>query len=202
MIRIGIDEAGRGPVLGPLVITGIRIPLKHHEYLKDKGVKDSKDLKPCKRNTLSTYLEKTYPTHTVFISANKIDTALSKSISLNTVEKQAMNSIITTFKQDHVLIDCPIKNTKHWEKQFDANVTAENKADQNHVDVAAASIIAKTKRDKYMHNTLGPKAGSGYPSDPTTKLFLEDLSLTHIELRKTWKTVKDLKTTRTQQTLS
>lgn len=201
MKRIGIDEAGRGPVLGPLVVTGIQIPLQDHSKLLQKGVKDSKKIPKHKHRALADYLQKKYASHTVFVSATQIDQHLKKGISLNRVEEKAMKKILQTFSSENVMIDSPVKNTEKWENRFNQQVQAETKADLNHVDVAAASIIAKHKRDTYMKTVLGEEAGSGYPSDPKTKNFLQNVSMKHKELRKTWQTTKNIVEERTQQKL-
>ena len=91
---LGIDEAGRGSVLGPMVIAGVIIPEKMEKVLERMGVKDSKRLTPNRRTILSRKLKKMFEYEIVVISALEIDKMRADGINLNDIEKNAMRDLI------------------------------------------------------------------------------------------------------------
>lgn len=202
---LGIDEAGRGPVIGPLIVAGINIPEKKTIILERMGVKDSKKLTPTRRKVLYRKLKSTFQCETVEIKAKDIDNLRAKGINLNEIEKIAMIKIIEKFDSDCVLIDSIDIKPKRFENEIKSllgniNIRAEHKADDNYLQVAAASVIAKYKRDQIIENIkkeyreIGD-IGSGYPSDPKTKRFLNNFTYDEMPdiIRKSWKTVENLK---------
>ena len=82
----------------------------------------------------------------------------------------------------------------------------EHKADLNHPSVAAASILAKVTRDREIQKIkaeIGQDLGSGYPSDPTTKAFLEQNYRAHPDIfRKSWQSYKNVVKQKDQRNLS
>jgi len=204
---LGIDEAGRGPVIGPLVITGVMIDESEEEKLVNMGVKDSKKIAPLKRERMAEVLED-LEHHTVVVSPQEIDAALdSTDINLNWLEALKSIEIIKKLRPDVVLLDCPSTNPDAYKKYIaDAlkrtgydkktELIAEHKADDKYPVVGAASIIAKVTRDlaiKKLHDEYGD-FGSGYPSDPKTKDFLAKNWKKHPEIfRKTWASYKNVK---------
>ncbi|MCL2688086.1 MAG: ribonuclease HII [Methanobrevibacter sp.] len=202
---LGIDEAGRGPVIGPLVVGGIVIPDEKLQILKRMGIKDSKRLSPTRRKVLSRKLESMFECETVEISARDIDNLRAKDVNLNEIEKIAMVKIIAKLDADCIIIDSVDVKPKRLEEEMKAinqnsKVIAEHKADDKYLQVAAASIIAKYRRDEIIekikkeYRHIG-EVGSGYPSDPKTKKFLENFSYDEMPeiVRKSWKTVENLK---------
>ena len=189
---IGIDEAGRGPVIGPMVISGVQIKEKDEKALKDMEVKDSKLLKPKRREELYTEIKKTaYNIKTITIDAKTID-ALRKTKTLNVIELEAFADIINSLDAKTVYLDLPEHNSDFAERlkakvKRDIDLTAEHKADERYPVVSAASIIAKVTRDRKImeiEKDAGEPIGSGYPSDPQTKIFLK----THYKKNKSFPT--------------
>ena len=172
---LGIDEAGRGSVIGPLVIGGVLMPKKKIRFLKRIGVKDSKKLTHKKRSVLSRKIKKITQFQTVQITAQEIDQQRQDGINLNQIETIGMESIITQMNPDICYIDCIDVNENRFhdkiqEKNPNIEIITEHKADDTYKIVSAASIIAKVERDKQIaiiKNEYGP-VGSGYPSDRKT----------------------------------
>ena len=188
MNTLGLDEAGRGPVLGPMVMGGIVIPEKKEKIVERMGVKDSKKVTPKRRAVLSRKLTKMFEYELVEISAKDIDLMRAKGINLNQIEKLAMKQIIRKLDSDKIIIDAlDVKEGRLQEEMQEyagpnREVLAEHKADENYLAVGAASIIAKHRRDQiidelnrnYIKTTKDRNGiGSGYPSDPKTKAFLK-----------------------------
>ena len=202
---LGIDEAGRGPVIGPLIVAGIVIPEEKVAILNRMGIKDSKKLSPTRRKVLSRKLKNMFECETVEISARDIDNLRAKGVNLNEIEKIAMIKIIKKLDCDQIIIDSVDIKPDRLESEIknivgEVNVKAEHKADEKYLPVAAASIIAKFKRDQVIeklkkeYRKIGD-LGSGYPSDPKTKDFLKNFSYEEMPdiVRKSWNTVQKLK---------
>lgn len=202
---LGIDEAGRGPVLGPMVIAGIVIPDEKQNILERMGVKDSKRLTPNRRKILSRKLKNMFCHETVSISAHDIDSLRAKGINLNEIERIAMVKVIENLDFDKAILDSVDIKPERFVSDIksvvgDKNIIAEHKADDNHVQVAAASILAKVERDEAIeklnkeNRKIGP-IGSGYPSDPKTKKFLTNFTYDEMPdfVRKSWATVQKMK---------
>ena len=202
---LGLDEAGRGPVLGPMIVAGIVIPEEKTKILERMGVKDSKKLTPKRRTVLARKLSKMFEYETIEITAQDIDNLRAKDVNLNEIEKIAMIKIIEKMKPDAVIIDSLDVKPKRLENEIRNivqcdDITAEHKADDNYYQVAAASIMAKYTRDKIIEKInkeyikMGG-IGSGYPSDPKTKEFLTNFTYAEMPdlVRKSWNTVQKLK---------
>jgi len=202
---LGIDEAGRGPVIGPLVVAGIVIPEEKIAILHRMGIKDSKKLSPTRRKVLSRKLKSMFEYETVEITAKDIDTLRAKGVNLNEIENIAMIKVIQNLSYDQIIIDSVDIKPERLKKKIknvigNKKIIAEHKADDKYIQVAAASIIAKSKRDKIIekikkdYRNVGD-VGSGYPSDPKTKEFLKNYSYDEMPdiVRKSWKTVENMK---------
>jgi ribonuclease HII len=209
MLIAGVDDAGRGPVIGPLVITGVLFEEAELPKLVDIGVKDSKLLSPKKRETLAPQIKAmALIHHTVWLSPAEIDRVVEskrKLHKLNRLEAQAMAKAIAILKPDIVYVDAADILAERFAEHiaesltFSPKIVSEHKADVKYPVVSAASIIAKVERDKAIcqlqkkHGNIG----CGYPSDPNTIKFLE----TWIRkfgsypdfVRKSWKTAKRVK---------
>lgn len=201
---LGIDEAGRGSVLGPMVIAGVVVPEKMEKILERMGVKDSKRLTPNRRTILSRKLRKMFEYEIVVISAREIDELRANGVNLNEIEKNAMESIILKLKPEKAIVDAvDVKAERFQEnlcKDTGIDVIAEHKADDKYIEVSAASIIAKAERDEYIKEInkeyiKSGGIGSGYPSDPTTKKFLANYTYDEMPdfVRKSWATVAKMK---------
>lgn len=178
---LGIDEAGRGSLVGPLVVGGFMIEDAFLPELKKKGVTDSKKLSPEQREELSIWLKKVGTHKAIKISAEEIDMKNKVGYNLNRLEISKMIQVINELKPDVAFIDCMSSNETKIKALFEAEVkckiVCECKADANHVIVGAGSIIAKTERDseiKTLEKELGTVIGAGYPSDERTITFAKE----------------------------
>jgi ribonuclease HII len=212
MLISGVDEAGRGPVIGPLVIAGVMFEEADLPKLVDLGVKDSKLLSPQKRETLAQQIkELALIHHTVWLSPAEIDRVVEskrKLHKLNRLEAQAMAKVISILKPDVVYVDASDVLADRFAEhiaenlEFSPKIVSEHKADVKYPVVSAASIIAKVERDKAIcqlqkkHGNIG----CGYPSDPNTIKFLENwinkFGSYPDFVRKSWKTAKRVKSKR------
>ncbi len=201
----GIDEAGRGPVIGPMVIAAVVLDEDKVESLEALGVKDSKKLTPKKREKLFDEIIEQLDDYVIIeLWPEEID---SREASLNEFEVQnfakALNSL--KVKPDIVYIDAAdVKEGRFGEAiakllKFKAEIVAEHRADDKFIPVSAASILAKVMRDKAIEKLKEEygEIGSGYPSDPKTRNFLEKYYLEHGDfppiVRRTWKTVEKIR---------
>lgn len=210
LIRVlGIDESGRGAVLGPLVVCGFLIDEKDEKTLKKIGVKDSKKLTPKKREELASKIEEV-GIHIVIIRvpSAKIDANRKRGINLNQIEAIKMAEIVNLLEPDKVIVDAPSHNTNKFRDYLFSKIEnkkvkliSENFADQNYPVVSAASIIAKVNRDEAIEELkgkVGENFGVGYCHDPRTIEFLNKLAeKNHGKLpsyvRHTWDTVERIK---------
>ncbi len=201
---LGIDEAGRGSVLGPMVIAGVVVPEKMGKVLERMGVKDSKRLTPNRRIILSRKLKKMFEYEIVVISAREIDDLRANGVNLNEIEKNAMENIILKLNPKKAIVDAVDVKAERFQENLcndtGIEVIAEHKADDKYIEVSAASIIAKAERDDYIKEInkeyiKSGGIGSGYPSDPTTKKFLTNYTYDEMPdfVRKSWATVAKMK---------
>jgi len=212
---LGIDEAGRGPVVGPLVICGACFEEGQASELKKLGVKDSKLVTPAKRKGLFQKIIDLSVSHKLeIVSAQEIDSRASVSLNLNELEALKAAQIIDELKPDVVFVDSPTSPDatkfekmirKHLKNQ-EVDIHAEWKADFNHPECSAASILAKVTRDEEIEKIkkeVGEDFGSGYAADPITIEFVK----AHWEntlakyIRKSWGTIKQLEKAKGQKTL-
>ena len=209
---LGIDEAGRGPVIGPMVIAGIRILSELESTLTKIGVKDSKTLSPNKRSNLLHQIKKIgNGLHIIIVYPKTIDKFVSmkrRPGGLNLLEAKAMSKIISKLKSDLVYVDAAdIRCYRfcNWIKmnvaEQDFTLIGEHNADSTYPVVSAASIIAKVIRDREIMKLkrIYGDFGSGYASDNRTIHFLKQYYFENgmfpSIVRKTWKTLKRLETT-------
>lgn len=204
---IGIDDAGRGPVLGPMTLAGVIIDSKDENKIKALNAKDSKLLTPLQRKTIAEKLRPQFTHHIVTSSPKEID----DSSNLNYLEAiktaDIINHLTNPLKEKTTaIIDCPSVNIQSWssdvqqllDKPKNIILQCEHKADANHPIVGAASILAKEKREEEIYKLkLQYKIdfGSGYPADPKTKNFIQenfDNKKYAPIIRFSWNTVKKL----------
>jgi len=197
----GVDEAGRGSMLGPLVIAGITINRSKINLLKKQGIRDSKKLSPATRERLyKKIISIVDDYYVVKIPPRVIDKSVL-SHSLNHLEAKYMAKVISKLSPSIAFVDSCDFNSKRFGKEI-SKLTSNTKirsylhADSKFVTVSAASILAKVSRDRAIAR-LGKNRdiGSGYPSDPTTKVFVKKLIRKNQDisfLRKSWKPVQIL----------
>ena len=205
MLKLGIDDAGRGPVVGPMVIAGCIIDEKAEDELRKLGVKDSKDLTQKRREFLETKIKELSQAFEIVIStADEIDSSLENGVNLNEVEAimtaEVINKLNKKSDKLSIVVDCPSVSIAKWtdllktkvKNLSNLEILCEHKADKNHVSVSAASVLAKCVREKEMDKIkkiYGNEIGSGYTSDPATQKFLEKFASKHKDkgiFRKTW----------------
>lgn len=220
MLILGIDDAGRGPVIGPMVLAGCLINSEIEKEFKKLGVKDSKQLTSKRREFLANIIREKSETFEVNLTTpNEIEETNQKGIKLNEVEAiqaaKIINKINKGYKELKVVLDCPSTSINKWTDYLktkivdlsNLEIVCEHKADKNHIAVSAASILAKSVRESEMdklREKYGKEIGSGYSSDPITCKFLEDNAQKHKDsgiFRKTWKTWKNLCEKGSQQKL-
>jgi len=203
MLVCGVDDAGRGSMLGPLVIAGISIERVKVRKLSSLGVRDSKTLTPATREKLFKKIIKFVDDYYVAqINPKTIDTSVRKH-KLNFLEARYMAKVISKLKPTISYVDSCDVNTKRFGKEI-ARLAKEGKiksfhhADKRFAVVSAASIIAKVSRDKVIARLRRDyDLGSGYPSDSKTVSFIAKLirskkPIPHF-VRKSWKPVKKLR---------
>jgi len=203
----GIDEAGRGPMIGPMVICGILVDSDRLHELVEIGAKDSKTLTHKRRLILKEKIEKiAVKVEIRTITAEDID-RLRKRTTLNVIEEMEFASIAKILKPREIYLDAADVNADRFGTKIGklsgiaakgAIIVSEHKADSKYPIVSAASIIAKVQRDltiEKFHQKYGD-FGSGYPNDPKTTKFVRDLVRNGQKLppiiRKSWESVKKI----------
>jgi ribonuclease HII len=206
----GVDEAGKGSVLGPMVVAAVGI--SSEDLLKEIGVRDSKVLSAKERERLYTILRKKCRVATVRLDAEEID-IVRREMTLNEVVARAHAKVIVKLSPDLAYVDACDVNTFRYAEMvknhlvLPCEIISEHHADEKFPVVSAASIIAKVTRDRAIA-TLAKKygsIGSGYPSDPVTIRFLNSYIDEHRVpppiARKSWKTVSTILSKKSQRSL-
>lgn len=201
----GVDEAGRGCVLGPLVLAVCTLDKDLESYFKGIGVKDSKLLSKSKREELFTVIkEKSIEYKIVVVPAEELNVLMNR-YSLNEIEAQKTAEIVKELKIPikKLILDCPDTQTDKYKKRMMSNfialkhnysfeIVSEHKADFNYISVACASILAKVVRDRMLFDLTGSDI-SGYSSDPKTIEYLEKYILENKKIppfaRDKWETI-------------
>lgn len=179
---LGLDEAGRGSVLGPLVVGACAVHPDRLPELEALGLKDSKALSPARREALVPRIRAVAARALVFrIPPRLVDAAVSRG-DLNGLETRAFVRMIRRVRPAAVWIDALTSRPGRWGRALAAllpargrpRITAESKADGRYAVVQAASILAKVARDAALTaiRARHGDVGSGYPSDPATRAFI------------------------------
>ena len=215
MWHIGVDEAGRGPVLGPLVVTAFALPASEIPLLHEMGITDSKKITKNKRQKMYDWLIETseqrgweYHIHTS--SPAEIDYAMTLG-TLNEHEATLFSHCISKLRcsvnEGMIKLDaCDVNATRFgerieeklhsWLKDGEWEIDSRHGADEIFPVVGAASILSKVTRDRAvedLQSKIDFPIGSGYTSDPTTRdalVKLLDGTNPYNELRWGWSTVK------------
>lgn len=179
MAICGVDEAGRGPVLGPLVVAGALIG--DDASLRELGVRDSKKLSPHRREELEREIRRICRCEVIVLPAAEID-ALRDEMSLNRIEAKLFATIIERLAPETAYVDSADTVEENFARYIRAElknppkIVSEHRADDKYPVVSAASIVAKVRRDAEIariEGEIGEPIGSGYPSDPGTVAFIE-----------------------------
>ncbi len=215
MLIAGIDEAGRGPCIGPLVMAITLIKKEDEQKLIELGVKDSKMLSPKERGRQVPEIKKiVLEYHTSHIDAEEIDALMARK-SLNEIEAMHAARLINSLKlrPDVIYVDSPdvvmAEFARRIEKyvSFPVKIVSEHKADVNYPVVSAASVIAKVERDEKIKKISAEfgEVGSGYPHDKVTIRFLKNYLLEHNDLpvfvRHSWQTISTMQAEKFQKKL-
>ncbi|MCH8004497.1 MAG: ribonuclease HII [Nanoarchaeota archaeon] len=206
MLICGIDEAGRGPVVGPLVMCGILLKEEDEKKLVNLKVKDSKLLTKKKRESLFDKIKDiSYKYEIITVFPDEIDNAVNNhdGLNLNKLEARKSAEIINLLKPDKAIIDAPSNNIKSYKQYLfelinnkNIELILEHKADLNYPIVSAASILAKVTRDNEIEKIkekIKIDFGSGYMTDSKTVKFLEKYYEEYPDLfRKSWFPYKNI----------
>ena len=198
----GVDDAGRGSMIGPMVIAGISIEKKNIPKLRKLGVRDSKKLSPKKRELLYKEIIKLVDDyHVIRIPPKTIDKYVFEH-NLNHLEAKKMAAVITHLQSDISYVDsCDVNAARFGREISDlsnkSKVRSYHYADSRFVVVSAASIIAKVSRDRSIARlNKNYEFGSGYPSDKKSVNFVKKLVSARKPLpspvRKSWKPVQKI----------
>jgi ribonuclease HII len=202
---LGIDEAGRGPVVGSMFIGGFMIKEEDLDSLEELGVKDSKKLSDGKRERLRERIEEYGEAFCMEFTAEEID-SMSEEMTINDIEVQGFSQVLSRADPDKVYMDLPepdaqsfidkvsrAANTDTSEMEFIAG----HGADDSFPVVSAASIVAKSAREEHVRNLkekYGYDFASGYPHDEPTieflKTFLQQEGRLPEEARRSWSTAQ------------
>lgn len=211
----GVDEAGKGAVLGPLVVAAVAA--HSWDAVAVLGERDSKALAPRRREALCAEIEGSLPFAVVEVPADAIDAARACS-TMNAIvagaHAEAIRRLAVSGHRVAIahLDACDVREGRYaatvgGQLGFPCTVVANHHADGLLTVVAVASIVAKVHRDRAiraLEDEHGP-LGSGYPSDPATCRFLDDCldagGPLHPFVRASWRTVTDRQRARSQTTL-
>jgi ribonuclease HII len=196
----GIDDAGRGSMLGPLVIAGISLDKKNLRKLSSLGVKDSKKLSPKLREYLYKKIIKIVDNYYIAKIPPRIIDASVRKHCLNNLEAKYMAKVVSKLNPDISYVDScdvnPIRFGREISKLSDNHkIKSYHHADSRFVVVSAASILAKVTRDGAITKLRKDHdLGSGYPSDSKTVKFATKFykknQIIPSFMRKSWKPVQ------------
>lgn len=199
----GVDEAGKGPVIGPMIVAGVMVQEDMLPMLERMGVRDSKAISPKKREFLTSKIREVGICHILEISPREID-ALRERMTMNKIIVESYARVLKQLTPDKAFLDAADVNVERFAKNVQdrygkrIKIVSEHNADIKYPIVSAASILAKVRRDETvqeLERLLGKNIGSGYPSDIRTRCFLDDWIKEHDSLpsfvRHSWKTAKN-----------
>ncbi|WP_299265442.1 ribonuclease HII [Halorientalis sp.] len=212
-MQFGVDEAGKGPVLGSMFAAAVRAD----PTVLPTGIDDSKNLAPARREGLADQLR----------ADDRVDIAVAEvpparvddpETDMNTLtvaaQAEALSGVVCD--GDAGVVDAGDTDATRFGRRVadriegDLSITAEHGADEAYPLVGAASVLAKVRRDAHV-TTLSAEypeteVGSGYPSDPTTRAFLREYVAEHGDIppcaRRSWSTSQEVLAAAEQSALS
>jgi ribonuclease HII len=207
----GVDDAGRGPIIGPLVIAGVLLREDLSRDLVAIGIKDSKLLSPERRTELDGKIRQMVAKVSVVeVQPKEIDDVVlhgTKLKKLNYLEARLMAQVIADLKPEKAFVDASDVNEERYaqtileflpDEMKNVRIVSKHHADRNFPIVSAASIIAKVRRDSVIEKLRSQYGdfGSGYITDPKTLAFLKDWRMSHADyppiVRRSWKTIREI----------
>jgi ribonuclease HII len=218
MRTAGVDEAGRGCFIGPLVVAGASFEEEAIPKLVAMGVKDSKKLTAAKRESLAPRIEELAIGVRYFeLQPRSIDAVVTRAVKLkklNYLEATAMANVIRGLAPDEAYVDASdVDDVRYGETilrliRVKPRMICEHKADLNYPVVSAASILAKVRRDARVA-ALREEYGdfnSGYPSDEKAISWLREWYGEHKNfppvVRQSWEPVKKVRLDASQTRLA
>ncbi|MFY9717572.1 MAG: ribonuclease HII [Thermoplasmata archaeon] len=199
---VGIDEAGRGSWLGPLVVAAVAVPSQRLGDLSDTGARDSKRLTPSAREEVYARLLRLGTCRSIALSPRTIDRSVARK-ELNLLEARAFARLLRALSPRLAYLDACDVDAERFGRTVGAlaggraRIVARHKADRDIPLVGAASVVAKVRRDRAiagLATRLGVPVGSGYPSDERTIDFVRKTvrpgDRPPVWLRSSWKTTK------------
>lgn len=208
----GVDEAGRGAVIGPMIVAGISFRERDTQLLEEIGVRDSKLLSRKERGAkYGRIVEIARSICVRIVPIEEIDDNVSLK-RLNLLEALSMAQVIDNINADTIFVDCCDVNQekfrsiilKHVKRRLrrassrKMEVFSFHHADSLNLAVSAASIVAKVIREEEIGNIrkIHREIGSGYPSDKKTARFIQSwIDVTGVPppfARSSWRPVKKL----------
>jgi len=201
-VIVGVDEAGRGPVIGPMVVCGVAVSRERVEKINGMGLKDSKLLTPKKREEFAEKIKEVCEYELIVVDSGQIDARVP---GLNELEAECFSDLLRALKPKIAYLDACDVNAERFghnvkrRLDFEVEVVARHNADRDIPIVSAASILAKVHRDlliKEISASIGEDVGSGYAHDPVTigflKAYYKKNKCMPPFVRKTWKTTADV----------
>lgn len=203
---VGVDEAGRGPAIGPMVVAAVAVPSAD---VLPSCVDDSKAMTPTARSSCAETLE-AHRSVSIGLETVEVATIDHQETNMNSLTLDAMADAVAGVipidggRQPTVIADASDGDEARFERRIVARlprscaVRAEHGADATFDVVGAASILAKVRRDRLIAELAREygEIGSGYPGDPTTRSFLVEYVRTHGDLpacaRRSWKTCREV----------
>ncbi len=208
----GVDEAGKGPVLGSMFAAAVRAD----PAVLPAGIDDSKNLTPARRGELADQLraDDRVAVAVAEVPPDRIDDPETDMNTLTVAaQAEALDGLVRA--DDAGVVDAGDTDAARFGRRVtdrieaDVSITAEHGADEAYPLVGAASVLAKVTRDAHvtaLATEYEDELGSGYPSDPTTRAFLREYVAERGELppcaRRSWSTSQDVLAAAEQSALS
>jgi ribonuclease HII len=200
-VIVGIDEAGRGPVIGPMVVCGVAVSEKKLKKVESMGLKDSKLLTPKKREEFAIKIKEVCEHELVVVGPERIDSRALDETNLNELEVECFSNILKALRPSVAYVDACDVNAERFGLNvkkgldFEVEIVSRHNADRDYPIVSAASILAKVHRDALIReicDSIGENVGSGYSHDAVTIEFLKSYYKKNKCMppfvRKSWKT--------------
>ena len=177
---VGIDEAGRGAWIGPLVVGAVAVPRTALAELARTGARDSKTLSPAQRERILGRIALCADVRSLSATPAQIDRHVARGL-LNELEASLFGKLARAFAPAEARVDACDANARRFGSAVSRHagpgvvVLSRHRADVTDPLVGAASIVAKVRRDRAIRelaDALGEEVGSGYPSDATTVEFV------------------------------
>lgn len=199
-LTLGIDEAGRGPTIGPMVMAAVAIDSKCAAALTRKGLRDSKaygagdDAHELRKELAAEVRARAIFVQTYEVEVEELDKRVIKN-ELNVLEREIATRLIEAAPSCDKIIADGKRMFSQLAQRFDSFISMD-KAEDAHASVAAASVVAKVLRDERFHEIkrryepeFGPITGGGYSNDATRKwvrAYVEKYGKLPPEARLSW----------------